>query len=492
MPAAPLTTPDLFTLIQRRNIVPHERLQQYLHDKPLVGMPALAEESARRLVKDGLLSDFQAQLLLLGNPEGLTLGRYQLTDLIGRGGMSSVFLAHDTRLGRNVAVKVFTLDSDEKQLQKRFEREAHAAATIAHPNVVKAFDYGDDGRLLYFVMEHVPGTDLHKLVKRNGALPVELACHYAKQASDGLAAVHTAGLIHRDVKPSNFLASNDGTIKLCDLGIVRVLAKDEEPITELHLAGSFLGTPQFLAPEQLENSHTADERADVYGLGATLYYLLTAKPPRRKMLGNGSNVLTKPTAILQRRPDLPPALATYIDTMLADNPEDRPKRPKDVAKFLSKYAVRPSTADSANRDVASNSAPTAVSSSLRTVRGSSMNFMPVTESTPTLPFGAIPSAPAPGSRRIWLTTGLIAVLVLACAFLAVSRGKPTQTLEEQVKQRIMTDKAMSGATVNVLPDVGGRVILTGSVGNSFQKQKAVSLAEHTTGVEAVKDELAIR
>ncbi len=214
MPAAPESTTQLLRMIQVNRIIDSQKLEDYLERRPLPSLPSVPEMAARKFVKDGLLTQFQAELLLLGHPDGLTLGKYKLVNLIGRGGRSSVFCAEDVENRRTVAVKIINLLDDEPILRKRFTREAQAVAVIDHPNVVKSFDFGDHGHILYLVMEHIEGTDLHRLVKNAGALPTELACHYAKQAADGLHAVHSAGLVHRDVKPGNFLASNSGTVKL--------------------------------------------------------------------------------------------------------------------------------------------------------------------------------------------------------------------------------------------------------------------------------------
>lgn len=492
MPVVPENTSDLLALIQRERVISPERLAEYLRDRPIAGLPSLPNEAARRLVKDGLLSEFQAQLLLLGHSNGLTLGRYKLLDLIGRGGMSSVFLADDTRLNRQVAVKVFTMDDDMAALKKRFEREARAVAAIDHPNVVRAFDFGEDGSLHYIVMEYVAGVDLHRLVKGSGPMPVELACHYGRQAALGLQAVHAAGLVHRDIKPGNFLATNQGDLKLCDLGIVRYMTRDQEPITDLHVAGSFLGTPQFLAPEQLENSHTADHRADIYGLGATVYYLLTAKPPRRKLLNGSSNVLTPPTPIARRRPDLPKALAKFLDRTLADDPATRPDSAAAFARFLESFlgSMKKGQSPSGEETQTHQLFPTLLETRLPWLRHSSFNHRPITESTPTLPCGMISTTfgatPRPRTHRFVRIALLVALvgLCLVLGFLASRRD-----LSDRVRERILMDKMLVGTKIDVHLESPGHIVLRGHVTSIHQRNKAVYLAEQTAGVVTVRDEI---
>ena len=511
MATAPDTTTQLLRMIQTQRVVEPERLEQYLQARPITTLPSTPELAAKAFVREGLISQYQSELLLLGHPDGLSLGPYQFVDLVGRGGRSSVFKAEDTIRRRTVAVKIITLDEDEPILRKRFVREAQAVSVIDHPNVVKAFDYGDQGPILYLVMELVYGTDLHRLVKSAGPLPTELACHYMRQAASGVHAVHAAGLVHRDVKPGNFLATNGGDVKLCDLGIARYVSGKGEPLTEMSASGSFLGTPQFLAPEQLANSHTADHRADIYGLGATLYFLLTGKAARRALLAGGNYstpILTKTVPLRERRPDLPPELLNYICLMLSDEPSRRPKSAGDVAAVLSQWTGSGNFAHTlpalpSHSLIGDASSPTHVIGTLPKSPTRNVILLPALESTPTLvseprsPAIAIPIPPPVVSHpyRTWLLTALFFVVGF-CGIRWMTapsevRADDRTQLAERVRARVNTDKVLAGMAITVVPLDDRSVCLRGSVSNVSERERVIDLARTTTGVDDVKDEMAV-
>jgi serine/threonine protein kinase len=203
------------------------------------------------------------------------VGRYRLERPLGQGAMSVVDLAHDLELDRDVALKRLAehLARDE-ELRARFVREAQLAGRLAHPNVVRVYDVGEDEGRPFIALEYVDGETLAEVVGRRGALPPEEAARLGVQACEGLAAVHEAGLVHRDVKPQNLFLRRDGVLKLGDFGIAVLPAG-----TRLTAAGTVLGTAAYLAPEQARGEQVT-AAADVYGLGAVLYELLTGRPPR--------------------------------------------------------------------------------------------------------------------------------------------------------------------------------------------------------------------
>ena len=212
--------------------------------------------------------------------EARSLGRYKLKQLLGAGGMGEVWLAHHAALRRDVAVKILRVEQGlDAQVVARFEREVRATTELVHPNTVRVFDYGvsDDG-IWYYAMELLDGENLGTLVAREGALPPARALHLVVQASRALAEAHAKGIVHRDVKPENLfvvlLAGERDFIKVLDFGIAQVRAPD----TKLTATGSVVGTPQWLAPETIRGDEI-DARADVYALGAVLYFLLAARPP---------------------------------------------------------------------------------------------------------------------------------------------------------------------------------------------------------------------
>jgi formylglycine-generating enzyme required for sulfatase activity/tRNA A-37 threonylcarbamoyl transferase component Bud32 len=292
-------------------------------------LAANAEESAEALasalVERGRLTAYQAREALAGRVRGLVLGPYLLLEPLGAGGMGRVFKARHTRMNRTVALKLLAPDLLRSAAARlRFGREVQAIARLSSPHIVVAHDAGEaDGRD-FLVMEYVEGTDLRALVGRVGPLPVARALTCVLQAARGLAEAHAAGLVHRDVKPANLLLAGD-TVKVLDLGLARLSGTDEDG-SDLTGSGVVLGTAGYVAPEQAADGRRADARADVYGLGCTLYFLLTGRPPFE-----GATVLD--TLFAQRegpipclraaRPDCPPALEALFRRLVARRPEDR-------------------------------------------------------------------------------------------------------------------------------------------------------------------------
>ncbi|MFO0850871.1 MAG: family 16 glycoside hydrolase [Gemmataceae bacterium] len=269
----------------------------------------------------------------------------QYTDVreLGRGGMGVVYLATNRLLDRPEVLKVVSRQHLGKPgAADRFLREMRAAARLQHPNVVSAYSAAEVGDLLVFAMEYVPGQDLARVVQANGPLPVPVACRYAAQAAAGLQHAFEKGMAHRDVKPSNLILHQDGakaTVKVCDFGLAKATAGDTDD-TDLTGAGRLLGTPEYLAPEQAADAARADHRADIYGLGCTLYFLLTARPPFR---ADGLLALIDAhryeTAVPldQVRGDVPAELAAVVARMLAKNPAARFQTPGEVAKALAPF-----------------------------------------------------------------------------------------------------------------------------------------------------------
>jgi eukaryotic-like serine/threonine-protein kinase len=298
----------------------------------------LAKEIGRR----GWLTAYQLKEIYRGRGAELILGPFVLLELLGEGGMGRVFKAQQTRLGRIVALKVIRREKVTKpQVVLRFHQEITAASKLSHPNVAFALDADEADGLHYFAMEYVEGIDLTKLVRERGQLPVHVACEYIRQAAIGLQHAFEKGLVHRDVKPSNLIVTPKGQVKVLDLGLAMLYdnpgGDDGNRVTQ---EGLVLGTPDFLAPEQAQNPLGVDIRADVYALGATLYYLLTARVPYEatsptdKLL---QHVTAPPPSLLRYRPDAPPQLDATIQWLMAKRPEDRPQTPSAVAMALQPF-----------------------------------------------------------------------------------------------------------------------------------------------------------
>ena len=205
------------------------------------------------------------------------LGEYELGERLGRGGNGTVYQAKHTRLGRTVAIKVLNRLGDDRAAA-RFDREMLAIGSLSHPNVVTAMDAREIDGVHFLVMEHVDGKDLSNLVRHGGPVSVAECCEIIRQAAAGLHYISQAGLVHRDLKPSNLMLSRQGEIKILDLGLA-LLDAEHFSVDSLTHAGAVMGTIDYMAPEQAEDTHSVDIRADLYSLGATFYTLLTGQPP---------------------------------------------------------------------------------------------------------------------------------------------------------------------------------------------------------------------
>lgn len=264
------------------------------------------------------------------------IGKYEIIKKIGQGGMGAVFLAKDTQLKRQVALKVLPRDKAENPtLVKRFKAEAQAAAALKHDNIVAIHDAGEADGLLYIALEYIEGTDAHTIVAKRGPMPVKRAMEVIRQTAAALQHAHEQKIVHRDIKPSNLLIRKDGLTKLADMGLARSI--DESLETNITRAGTTVGTVDYMSPEQARNSKAADIRSDLYSLGATWYHLLAGHPP----FPDGS-MLNKLTAhSVKARPDIrdlndavPENISVMIKRMMAVKPEDRYQTPQELLDDL--------------------------------------------------------------------------------------------------------------------------------------------------------------
>jgi eukaryotic-like serine/threonine-protein kinase len=259
-------------------------------------------------------------------------GRYELEELVGSGGMSSVYRAHDRLLERKVALKILHQRYvEDAEYVERFRREARAVAQLGHPNIVTVIDRGEEGGRQFIVFEYIDGESLKDVVDRSGPLPIDRVIEYGLQVAEGLAYAHEQGLVHRDVKPQNVLLNGDGRAKVMDFGIARVLDV-ERGVTQ---TGTVLGTSNYIAPEQA-SGQPVDERSDVYSLGVVLFELLTGTLP---FVGESfvavamQHVHQPPPSVLELRPDTPPRLAQLVDAMLTKDHRERPSMDEVVAEL---------------------------------------------------------------------------------------------------------------------------------------------------------------
>lgn len=340
-----LKVDTLIDLVRRSELVDKDQLSKALaefeqrHGKEACDDP---ERVSRFLLDAGLLTRWQCNKLLEGRSKGFFLGKYKLLDHLGTGGMSAVYLAEHVNMQRRVAIKVLPKHRvNDSSYLARFYREARAVAALDHPNIVHAYDVDNELDTHYLVMEFVQGLDLQQMVKRQGALGYEAAADYIRQAADGLAHAHRIGLIHRDIKPANLLVDTQGTVKVLDLGLARFADDSQASLTIAH-DENVLGTADYLSPEQALNSHNVDSRADIYSLGCTLYYILTAHPPfpegtlpQRLM----KHQTEEPASILKDRPDAPADLLAICSKMMAKSPEKRYQTAAEVSQALTAWLL---------------------------------------------------------------------------------------------------------------------------------------------------------
>src|SRR5262245_24660583 len=249
---SPTTTDEFLDLVRKSGVVEEKRLSAHVDRLRGAGpLPATPRDLAAQLVRDGVLTLFQADHILQGKWRRFTIGKYKVLERLGAGGMGSVYLCEHLLMKRRVAVKVLpAAKAEDSSSLERFYREARAVAALDHPNIVRAYDIDQDDKLHFLVMEHVDGSSLQEIIKRTGPMDVLRAAHYIRQAALGLQHAHeTARLVHRDVKPGNVLVDRNGIVKVLDMGLARFF-NDEDDILTKKYDENVLGTADYLAPEQ--------------------------------------------------------------------------------------------------------------------------------------------------------------------------------------------------------------------------------------------------
>jgi len=339
---------DLLGLIRSSGVLGERQLAE-IKTKVLQGdYPLDSVELADRLVRDNLLTSFQAKRLLSNRPQGLVVGRYIILDRIGSGSMGRVYKAHHAMMDRIVALKIIAPEiASNERVVARFQREMKLVGRLDHPNVVRAFDADQIHKVLYIVMEYVSGRSLADLLKKRPIPPLEMI-DYAAQSALGLAHAHDQGIVHRDIKPSNILLTDERKIKILDLGL-GVLMEADTASTFATADGIAVGTVDYMSPEQA-CGREVDGRSDLYGLGCSMYHLMTAKlpfPGASPIERLGKRISGRHVPITEYLPDLPSSFVRVIDKLLAHKPNERYATAAEAADALQSL-IRPKSRPSAS------------------------------------------------------------------------------------------------------------------------------------------------
>ena len=430
------------------------------------------------LVEQHRLTAYQAAVLLERRDERLGVDEYVIIDRIGKGGMGEVFKARHRRMKRVVALKILPRHSRESaDLVQRFHREIEAVAALSHPNIVAAFDAGEDRGIHFLVSQYIDGTDLASLVRRNGPLAIEVAIDYLLQVARGLEFAHARGVIHRDIKPSNLLLDQEGVVRIADFGLARLqLAEPTDPThVDITMPGDMMGTVAYMPPEQAEDTHQADARSDIYSLGCTLHYLLTGTPVygRRTSMQTLLAHRESPVPSLRsQRPEVPAALDDIFRRMLQKSPDHRYQTVREVIAAVEELELHGTPASGASavpaaipRDESSLAAERPIvdtdQAQATATHLSGRSRLLTARLAPPVLSDAGPEKPAAGRTRGWrLLVWLgMPVVVIAAAVVAISGLPPSPSATgsplPEVPVRIVTDPA--GALLAVVPiDSGTR------------------------------------
>ncbi len=338
---------DFLEYLRKSELVPEQTLNEtlaHIRETALATQVNNLEWFTNELVQRGLITTWQLHKLLQGKYKGFYLRQYRILRLLGAGGMSTVYLAEHTLMQRQVAIKVLPKHKQHSNpaYLERFVREAQAIASLDHPHIVRAYDVDQLDDMHYIVMEYFDGQNLRQVIESAWPLPYEVAANYIKQGAEGLMYAHRIGVIHRDVKPENLLANDQGLVKILDLGLALLEEKSFSQSPSSTNNDKILGTADYLAPEQAIDSHNVDARADIYALGCTLYFCLTGHAPfptgsiPQRLLAHQRE---KPASIFVDRPDAPSDLVAICDKMMEKLPENRFQTAHEVIEVLNSWLI---------------------------------------------------------------------------------------------------------------------------------------------------------
>jgi serine/threonine protein kinase len=335
---------DLLPVIRASGVLGDRQLAD-IKSKVLQGdYPLDSASLAERLVRDNILTAFQAKRLLSNRPQGLVVGRYIILDRVGSGSMGRVYRAHHVMMDRVVALKIIAPEiASNDRVVARFQREMKLVGRLDHPNVVRAFDADQLNQVLYIVMEYVAGSSLADRLKKKGPIPAAEMIDYAAQAALGLAHAHDQGIVHRDIKPSNILLNEERRVKILDLGL-GVLMEADAAATFATADGIAVGTVDYMSPEQA-CGREVDGRSDLYGLGCSMYHLMTGKlpfPGDSPIERLGKRISGRHMPVTDYLPDMPSSFVRVLDKLLAHKPHERFATASEAAVALQSL-IRPKT-----------------------------------------------------------------------------------------------------------------------------------------------------
>ena len=336
------TVEDFLKTVLKSGLLDRAQLRDALRDVPK-GQREDPQALAEHLVRKGKLSRFQAKKILRGAGKGLLLGHYQVLSPIGRGGMSTVYLARDERSGELVALKLLPPSRwrNEERLLARFQREMELSRRVAHPHVAWTYESDICQRVYYIAMEYIPGKNLSRVVSEGGPLAVPRAARLMAEVASALEHAHNQGLIHRDLKPSNIMVTPNDHAKVLDLGLA-LIQGEQADLQVIGGQGYIVGTMDYIAPEQTTDAAGVDRRSDIYSLGCTLYFALTGQPPFPG--GTGRDKIRRhrreePVPLAELAPSVPAGLARFIGQMMAKDPDARPPSAAAVEEELRSWAT---------------------------------------------------------------------------------------------------------------------------------------------------------
>lgn len=341
---APTVANEFFQLVLKSKLLSESQLNQAVEMFDLDESMS-ARSIARKLVRQRVLTPFQAERLLEGRYRGFVIDDYRVREVLGVGGMGCVYIAEDREHNRKVALKVLASQHNtDSGMLARMKLEARAGMVIDHPNVIRTYKIDSTGAVNYMVMELLRGISLHEYVALNGPMKWGMASDIFRQIANGLEAAHQKNIIHRDIKPANILVAADGEAKLLDFGLAKLADGEGDEFSLAMIFGhDCLGTPDYIAPEQAADSNNIDLTADIYSLGCTFYVALTGRVPfpqkknSEKLAGHREGRY-RPVSDIRR--DVPDGLIAIVEKMMAIDPKERFASAKELAAALKPFCKR--------------------------------------------------------------------------------------------------------------------------------------------------------